>query len=75
MPGRRWRNGSGRPGPRRSSRPIGQGGSGHDPAAAYPCPDQLLDQGVTALLWGPPTATDNQVDDRGSVTKIGLEPT
>ena len=58
----------------RSKQLIGQRGAGQDPATAHTGPDQLLDQGIGALLWRPPTAADNQVDDRGSVTKIGLEP-
>ena len=53
---------------------IGQRGPSLDPTTAHPGPDQLLDQGVTALLWRPSTSVDDQVDDRRSVTKIGLEP-
>jgi len=59
----------------RAEQLIGEGGSGQGPSAAHPGPDQLLDEGVGALLRRPPTATDDQVDDRGSVTKFGLEPT
>jgi len=53
---------------------IGQGGAGQDPTTAQPGPDQLLDQGVGALLRRASTAADDQIEDRGSVTKIGLEP-
>jgi hypothetical protein len=53
---------------------VGQRGASQDPTAAHPRPDQLLDQGIGALLRHSSTSPDDQVHDRGSVTKIGLEP-